>query len=185
MVFVSAKPVLNFLRALGVFPFTRKEPGEAKFKLMSGSMAYSMMVFTFLIVSISMRIGLQRSNNNIFIFMLQTYVVFIAINRINIVRSLEGRFEEAVIAYLFLVNILPVCIIPLIWMETGKFAVVLNDWTEFEILYYKVAGQVLPLEMKTKGLVVAILLPILSSLSVIVTHVTMVDFQLLQVCFCN
>lgn len=56
-------------------------------------------------------------------------------NRINIVRSLEGRFEEAVIAYLFLVNILPVCIIPLIWTETGKFSAVLNDWTEFEVIH--------------------------------------------------
>lgn len=52
-----------------------------------------------------------------------------------IVRSLEGRFEEAVIAYLFLVNILPVLIVPLIWTETGKFCRILNDWTDFEVRF--------------------------------------------------
>lgn len=56
-----------------------------------------------------------------------------AVNRIKIVRSLEGRFEESVIAYLFLVNILPVCIVPLIWTETHKFCLVLNEWTDFEV----------------------------------------------------
>lgn len=50
-----------------------------------------------------------------------------------------------------------------------------------QIVYYKVAGKILPLNMKTKGLWVAICLPILSSLSVIVTHVTMVDFKVSQV----
>lgn len=51
VVFDCARPVLNFLRILGVFPFTRNAPGEAKFKILSTSMAYSMVVFIFLIVS--------------------------------------------------------------------------------------------------------------------------------------
>lgn len=50
-----------------------------------------------------------------------------------------------------------------------------------QIVYYKVAGKTLPLNTKYKGLMVAICLPILSSLSVIVTHVTMVDFKVSQV----
>lgn len=50
------------------------------------------------------------------------------------VQSLEGRFEESVIAYLFLVNILPLIIVPMIWTETGKFAEVLNDWNDFEVI---------------------------------------------------
>lgn len=54
-------------------------------------------------------------------------------NRIRIVQSLEGRFEESVIAYLFLLNILPILIIPMIWLETEKFTEVLNNWTEFEV----------------------------------------------------
>lgn len=58
---------------------------------------------------------------------------FIAYDRIQIVQSLEGRFEESVIAYLFLINILPILIIPMVWIETGKFTEVLNNWTEFEV----------------------------------------------------
>ncbi len=62
-------------------------------------------------------------------------MIFIAISRIEIVRSLEGRFEESVIAYLFLVNILPVFIIPMMWAETGRFTDVLNSWTDFEVIW--------------------------------------------------
>lgn len=63
----------------------------------------------------------------------QTYVFFIARNRIEIIQSLEGRFEESVIAYLFLLNTLPILIIPMTWIETRKFTDVLNNWTEFEV----------------------------------------------------
>lgn len=58
---------------------------------------------------------------------------FIARDRIDIIQSLEGRFEESVIAYLFLLNILPILIIPMTWIETSKFTDVLNNWTEFEV----------------------------------------------------
>lgn len=138
------------------------------------------------------------------------YVGFIAYDRIRIVQELEGRFEESVIAYLFLINILPILIIPMIWIETGKFTDVLNNWTEFEvfsggsggkssppmiadiwvtkwsslsfqIIYYKVSGRVLPLNIRTKALLIAILLPALSSLSVLITHLTMSEFKLFQV----
>lgn len=49
--------------------------------------------------------------------------------------SLEGRFEEAVIAYLFIVNLLPIVIILLMWYECGKVAVLLNDWMDFEVCF--------------------------------------------------
>lgn len=67
-------------------------------------------------------------------FDFQTYVVFIANKRIDIIQSLEGRFEESVIAYLFLLNVLPILIIPMTWIETRKFTEVLNNWTEFEVI---------------------------------------------------
>lgn len=63
----------------------------------------------------------------------QLYVVYVANNRIRIVTSLSGPFEEAVIAYLFLVNILPIFLIPLLWWETRKICVLLNDWDDFEV----------------------------------------------------
>lgn len=125
-------------------------------------------------------------------------------NRIKIVQSLEGRFEESVIAYLFLVNILPICIIPMIWIETKKVAQVLNDWTDFEvkfvellnngknlsifetfytqILYYKISNRPLAFSLKKKCLLIAIFLPVFTSISVIVIHLTMGEFKILQVC---
>lgn len=133
VVFEALRPVLNFLRFMGVFPYTRDKPGEAKFKILSQSMIYSFVAFSALLVSKNKRknkVFLKRKKKN----SPQSYVVYIAIGRIHIVTSLEGRFEEAVIAYLFLVNILPVLIVPMIWTETGKFATVLNDWMDFEVL---------------------------------------------------
>jgi hypothetical protein len=44
-----------------------------------------------------------------------------------------------------------------------------------------VAGRQLNLQLKTKALLIAILLPIMSSLSVVVTHITMVHFKFEQV----
>lgn len=145
-------------------------------------------------------------------------MTYVGIHRVSVVQSLEGRFEESVIAYLFLVNILPILIIPMIWLETAKFTRVLNDWTEFEvsvvspsasrflkvtsiherifcpigityssavaalrqILYFKVSGRVLPLNTQTKALLISIILPALSCLAVIVTHLTMVGFNIVQ-----
>lgn len=103
------------------------------------------------------------------------------IHRINIVRTLEGRFEEAVIAYLFIVNISPIIIIPMMWYETRKVVVILNNWTDFEIMYRKTAGRELGLMMKTKTLLITIFLPLLSCASVVITHITMADFELTQV----
>lgn len=55
--------------------------------------------------------------------------------RIEIVRNGEGRFEEAVIAYLFIVNLLPIFIIPIMWYEAKKIASILNEWSDFEVCY--------------------------------------------------
>lgn len=58
---------------------------------------------------------------------------FVALNRLKIIRNLEGRFEEAIIAYLFLVNLVPVLIIPMMWYEAKKVAQLLNHWSDFEV----------------------------------------------------
>lgn len=47
--------------------------------------------------------------------------------------------------------------------------------------YYKTSGRWLPMKLKTRSLVMAILIPVLSVTSVTLTHVTMVDFHLSQV----
>lgn len=51
----------------------------------------------------------------------------------------------------------------------------------WQVLYFKVSGRVLPLNTQTKALLIAILLPTLSCLSVIVIHLTMVEFNVFQV----
>lgn len=56
-----------------------------------------------------------------------------------------------------------------------------NRFVLVKLLYFKVSGRVIPLYIRKKAIGIAIGLPILSSLSVIITHVTMVDFRLMQV----
>ncbi|XP_055606612.1 gustatory and odorant receptor 24 isoform X2 [Uranotaenia lowii] len=159
IVYDNTKSIYNVLRILGVFPFTRPSPGVTMCAFATPAMMYCAVFFLALAV----------------------YVGFILVQRIVIVRTIEGRFEEAVIAYLFIVNILPILIVPLMWYETHKVSNLLNNWADFERLYRKISGHDLELELKTKSLVIAILLPVLSCASVIITHVTMVEFQLLQV----
>lgn len=48
--------------------------------------------------------------------------------------DLEGRFVEAVIAYLFIVNLLPIIIVPLMWYESIKIASMLQDWSRLEVI---------------------------------------------------
>ncbi|XP_055696310.1 gustatory and odorant receptor 24 [Lutzomyia longipalpis] len=159
IVYENAKPINIILRAMGALPISKPRGGESEFKLTSIPMIYSFIVLV----------------------ALMTYVVFVVIKRIALVRNLEGRFEEAVIAYLFLVNLLPVVIVPMMWYESSKVVGVWNRWSDFELLYFKVSKRSLAINLKTKALIIAIVLPLLASLSVVVTHVTMVHFRISQV----
>ncbi|XP_067612660.1 gustatory and odorant receptor 63a isoform X1 [Eurosta solidaginis] len=152
-------PIQLFLHMIGVLPITRREPGKAKFLLISIPFGYSLVFFG----------------------ILATYVTYVAKNRISIVKRLSGPFEEAVIAYLFLVNILPLVLVPILWLEARKIARLWNDWDDFEILYYQISGHSLPLNLRRKSTTIAIVLPILSILSVVITHTTMADIQFIQV----
>lgn len=64
---------------------------------------------------------------------IQIYMSYTFVKRIEIVRNVEGRFEEAVIAYLFIVNLLPILIVPILWCEAKKVANILNEWSDFEV----------------------------------------------------
>lgn len=112
---------------------------------------------------------------------MQAYVGYVSLNRLKIISNLSGPFEEAVIAYLFLVNILPIALIPILWLEVPKIAQIWNDWNDFEVLYYQISGSSVPLNLRKKTLIIAIVLPLISILSVVITHVTMSDFNLIQV----
>ncbi|XP_055639886.1 gustatory and odorant receptor 24 isoform X2 [Toxorhynchites rutilus septentrionalis] len=137
VIYDTSKPIYFTLRMLGLFPFSRSSNGFFGFVLASSSMVYCMLYFV----------------------LLTTYVAYIMIERINIVRTLEGRFEEAVIAYLFIVNISPIIIIPLMWYETRKVVIILNNWTDFQVLYRKTAGRELNLMLKTKTLLLLQVIP--------------------------
>lgn len=54
-------------------------------------------------------------------------------DRMNKLQHLEGKFVEAVIAYLFIVNLLPIIIVPTMWYEGQKIASILNSWVDFEV----------------------------------------------------
>lgn len=54
--------------------------------------------------------------------------------RFDIVKQMEGGFEEAMVGYLFLVNMLPLALVPVMWKETSKIAKVLNGWSDFEVI---------------------------------------------------
>ncbi|XP_058819555.1 gustatory and odorant receptor 24 [Topomyia yanbarensis] len=159
IIYENTSPIFNVLRLLGVCPFTRPTAGVTLFACASPAVVYGALIMVCITI----------------------YATFIMIHRIELVRTLEGRFEEAVIAYLFIVNILPLLIIPMMWYETRKVATLLNSWVDFEALYRKTAGHDLALELKTKGLIIAIFLPMLSCAAVAITHVTMAEFEVAQV----
>lgn len=63
----------------------------------------------------------------------QVYCSYIMMDRIHSISELEGNFVEAVIGYIFIVNLSPMFIVPLMWYESPKIAEYLNIWSEFEV----------------------------------------------------
>ncbi|XP_075162550.1 gustatory receptor 63a [Haematobia irritans] len=155
----NVAPIKWFLCLIGVLPMIRSGPGTTRFAVRSLPFGYCVIVF----------------------ICLSGYVFYVTNKRILIVTSLSGPFEEAVIAYLFLVNLLPIISIPIMWWETRKVCTLFNDWDDFEILYYQISGHSVPLNLRRRAQNIAIILPVLSILSVIVTHITMADFNFVQV----
>lgn len=157
IVFGTLKPILLLMRAFGLFPITITEPGA--FKVTPTLLIYSGGVFA----------------------VIMAYIGYIKWDKVEIVRSAEGKFEEAVIDYLFSVYLVPVVIIPLVLYESSKVAKVYTNWLMFEGIYQRIASKKLPLFLGNRPLMVALLLPILGSGTMVVTHVTMVNFRFLQV----
>lgn len=113
IVYENIKPVFAILRLMGVLPLTRPEPGINEFRVASTAMLYSAAMFLFLVGN----------------------VVYLSLNKVQILRTSEGKFEEAVIEYLFTVYLFPMTVIPIMWYETRKIAGVLNAWVEFEVTW--------------------------------------------------
>ncbi|XP_052754000.1 gustatory and odorant receptor 24 isoform X2 [Galleria mellonella] len=161
IIYENIKPVFAILRLIGVLPITRPKPAVNQFQIASPSMVYSVVLYVSLV----------------------SYVLYLSLHKVQILRTTgaEGKFEEAVIEYLFTVYLFPMIAVPILWYETRKIAAVLNSWVEFEIAYKQMSGRSLPVKLYNKALAIAIIIPILSTTSVIVTHITMVHFKLMQI----
>lgn len=114
IIYENIRPVFTILRLFGVLPLTRPSPGVNLFIPASPSMVYSLIVFITLV----------------------SYVLYLSLHKVQILRTAEGKFEEAVIEYLFTVYLFPLTVIPILWYETRKIAGVLNSWVDFEVGYY-------------------------------------------------
>lgn len=111
IIFNTIKPLYSVLRAMSALPLQFASPGRLEFRFASPIMVYSIVLFT----------------------TMMGYASYIGVTRLHIVKTSEGRFEEAVVAYLFIVNLLQIFFIPILWYESRKIARVLNDWNDFEV----------------------------------------------------
>ncbi|XP_038207281.1 gustatory and odorant receptor 24 [Zerene cesonia] len=159
IVYENIKPVFTLLRIMGILPLTRPTAGLNQFQIASPSMLYSMVIYICLV----------------------GYVLYLSLNKVQILRTAEGKFEEAVIEYLFTVYLFPMLVIPIMWYETRKIADILNGWVTFELAYKALSGRVLPIKLYKKALAIATIIPVLSTTSVIITHFTMVHFKMMQI----
>ncbi|XP_041983185.1 gustatory and odorant receptor 24 [Aricia agestis] len=159
IIYENIKPVFLLLRIMGILPLTRPSPGLNEFVIASPSMLYSLFCYGLLI----------------------GYLLYLSLHKVQILRTAEGKFEEAVIEYLFTVYLFPMMTVPIMWYETRKIAGILNGWVEFEIAYKTLSNRVLPVKLYKTALAIAVIIPILSTTSVIVTHVTMLHFKLMQI----
>lgn len=111
IIYESIKPVFTIMRVMGVLPITRPMAGVSQFHIASSSMLYSIVIFCSLV----------------------SYVLYLSLHKVQILRTAEGKFEEAVIEYLFTVYLFPMIAVPILWYETRKIANVLNGWVDFEV----------------------------------------------------
>lgn len=114
IIYENIKPVFTILRIMGVLPLTRPTSCVNEFQIASSSMLYSILVYCSLV----------------------SYVLYLSLHQVQILRTAEGKFEEAVIEYLFTVYLFPMIVVPILWYETRKIANVLNGWVDFEVSFF-------------------------------------------------
>ncbi|VEN48414.1 unnamed protein product, partial [Callosobruchus maculatus] len=163
VLYESLTPMLMLMKVIGIFPITQRGP---TFIVTPKLMIYSVVLF----------------------ILICGYVGYIKWDKVEMVRSAEGRFEEAVIDYLFSIYLVPIVINILSWYEARKHARVLTSIMAFEKVYFKVTKKRFKRFLRNKPLIVTIGLLILATANMTVTHVTMVHFKLLQIipfCYIN
>ncbi|XP_046751421.1 gustatory and odorant receptor 24 [Diprion similis] len=158
IVYENMKAVVMVVRIMGALPIMRPYIGVTKFKFASNTMIYSVLVYV----------------------AMTAYVLYVIWNRIKIVQAVQGRFEEAVIAYLFIVFLVPNFLVPVFWYETRKNAGCFNHWMDFEIFYTRVTTRYLPINLRLRAIWISILVPVISTACVFTTQMTMDNFVLWQ-----
>ena len=159
VIYEGLKPLHLLMRIVGIFPIAAME--NRVFRLVPQWLGYSVVVFLVMV----------------------GYIGYLEWDSVEIVRSQEGRFEEAVIDYLFTVYLLPIVINPIVWYEGRKMASVITDWVFFEAIYYKVTKKKLDLFFGNKPVIVAVVLPFVACATMVLTHITMAHFKVVQVNF--
>ncbi|CAH0557210.1 unnamed protein product [Brassicogethes aeneus] len=157
------RPMIYLLRAVGIFPIAAEGP---QFLVTPQLLIYSVAVFGFVV----------------------GFIGYIKWDKVEIIRSAEGRFEEAVIDYLFTIYLVPILLNPIVWYEARKQARVVTALVDFEHIYNRTANKKLTIYVGNKPLMLTILLPVLSCVVMVITHATMVHFRLIQVipyCYVN
>ncbi|KAL4702707.1 hypothetical protein ACJJTC_011572 [Scirpophaga incertulas] len=155
IIYETLKPVFTVLKVMGALPLMKHANMKNYYNISSPIMVYSAIVYCSLLA----------------------YILYMSLNKVQIMRTAEGKFEEAVIEYLFTVYLFPIMVVPLMWYETRKIAGVLNEWLNFETAYRQLSGRVLTITLYRKSWGIAIVIPILSTTSVIITHMTMLHFK--------
>ncbi|XP_030751043.1 gustatory and odorant receptor 24 [Sitophilus oryzae] len=162
-IFESIKPMFLVLRTMGIFPVRQVSD---TFDVPMIWIIYSVLILLLIIA----------------------YIGYLKFIKVKIIRSAEGRFEEAVIDYLFTVYLIPIVISPIALYEAKKQANVLTHMMAFEKIYNKISKKQLELNLKKKSLLLTLALPSFGVGIMVITHLTMANFSAFQVvpyCYIN
>ncbi|KAG5889450.1 hypothetical protein JTB14_016432 [Gonioctena quinquepunctata] len=155
VLFDTLKPMLYLLKAVGLLPIANVGP---IFEVTLQLLIYSIAVFV--------------------VFF--GYICYIKWDKVEMVRSAEARFEEAVIDYLFTVYLVPIVMNPIAWYGARKQARLLTNFIAFERIYQRVTKNKFPPLMGNRPMIIVCGFPILGIATMVVTHVTMVHFKFVQ-----
>lgn len=148
----SLRPILTLLKIVGIFPISNT--GQL-FQVTPQLFVYSVVVFVLIL----------------------GYTAYVRWGTFEKIGSAEGRFEEAVIDYLFTVYLLPIIINIISWYEARKQARVLTKIVAFEKIYYRITKKKFLAFLGHKPMIVTVALPILAITTMVITHVTMVHYK--------
>ncbi|KAL1491024.1 hypothetical protein ABEB36_011683 [Hypothenemus hampei] len=162
-IFDTIKPVFATLRILGMLPLSRQGP---VFDVTVKWIIYSVLVLS----------GVAG------------FLGYLKYFKINVTESGEGRFEEAVIDYLFTIYLVPIVMNVIALYEARKQANVLTQMIAFERIYSRKFKRRLPIDLGSKPMVIMLVLIILGSGIMVTTHFTMANFVIylvLPYCYIN